>query len=60
MIEMLDRLLDDLISLNNRLILVHCSGAAGKTALLTQLSVRNDLSVFNVGSELGQQRISRN
>lgn len=58
MIEVLDRLLDDLTGLNNRLVLVHCSGAAGKTALLTQLSARKDLPIFNVGLELGRNLLT--
>jgi hypothetical protein len=54
MIDSLEKLIGDLSGLNNRLILLHSSGAAGKTALLTELSARRNAPILNVGVELGR------
>ena len=58
MIERLEKLVDDIISLNSKLVLLIGPPRSGKTALLTQLSGRLDAPVLNVGAELGRQLLA--
>lgn len=55
MIEELEHLVDDIASLNSKLVLLVGPPRSGKTALLAQLSARRDVPVLNVGAVLGRQ-----
>ena len=55
MIEKLEELVDDITSLNSKLVLLIGSPGSGKTFLLSQLSKRQDAPVLNVGTMLGRQ-----
>ena len=58
MIEKLEKLVDDITSLNSKLVLLIGPPRSGKTALLSQLSERRDAPVLNVGAELGRQLLA--
>ncbi len=58
MIEKLDHLVDDLTSLNNKLVLLIGPPRSGKSGLLAQLSERRDTPVLNVGATLGRQLLA--
>lgn len=58
MIDELDRLVDDVSTLNSKLILLIGSPGSGKSALLTQLSERRDARVLNIGADLGQKLLA--
>ena len=58
MIEKLDQLVDDITSLNNKLVLLIGPAQSGKSDLLAQLSERRDTPVLNVGAALGRQLLA--
>lgn len=58
MIEKLEKLVDDITSLNSKLVLLIGPPRSGKTALLAQLSERRDAPVLNVGAALGRQLLA--
>lgn len=58
MIERLEKLVDDINSLNSKLVLLIGPPRSGKTALLAQLSKRRNVPVLNVGAELGRQLLT--
>ena len=58
MIEKLEQLVDDVTSLNSRLVLLIGPTTSGKTNLLAQLSERRDTPVLNVGAALGRQLLA--
>lgn len=58
MIEKLEKLVDDITSLNSKLLLLIGPPRSGKTALLAQLSERRDAPVLNVGAALGHQLLA--
>ena len=55
MIERLEKLVDDITSLNSKLVLLIGPPRSGKTALLGRLSRHRNVPVLNVGAALGQQ-----
>jgi hypothetical protein len=57
-IDMLDRLVDDIASLNSKLVLLVGPPRSGKTQLLAQLSARRNLPVLHVGATLGRQLLA--
>lgn len=58
MIEKLEKLVDDITSLNTKLVLLIGPPRSGKTAFLAQLSERRNTPVLNVGAELGRQLLA--
>lgn len=58
MIEKLDNLVDDITSLNSKLVLLIGPPRSGKTALLAELSERRGAPVLNVGAALGRQLLA--
>lgn len=58
MIEKLEHLVDDITSLNSKLVLLVGPPRSGKSALLHQLSERRDAPVLNVGEALGRQLLA--
>ena len=58
MIEKLEYLVDDIASLNSKLVLVVGPPGSGKSGLLSQLSERKDTPVLNVGAALGRQLLA--
>jgi len=58
MIEQLEKLVEDISSLNSKLVLLIGPPRAGKTALLVQLSERRDAPVLNVGVALGRRLLA--
>jgi hypothetical protein len=54
-LEKLDRLVDDISSLNSKLVLLIGPPRSGKTSLLNDLAKRRQTTVINVGSALGRQ-----
>ena len=58
MIERLEKLVDDITSLNSKLVLLIGPPRSGKTALLAQLSQRRNVPVLNVGAALGRQLLT--
>jgi tRNA A37 N6-isopentenylltransferase MiaA len=58
MIEKLEKLVDDITSLNSKLVLLIGPPRSGKTALLAQLSERRDAPVLNVGAALGRRLLA--
>ncbi|UPY39370.1 BREX-3 system P-loop-containing protein BrxF [Sediminicoccus sp. KRV36] len=55
---MLDRLVDDIASLNSKLVLLVGPPRSGKTDLLAQLSERRNVPVLRVGATLGRQLLA--
>ena len=55
MIEKLENLVDDITSLNSKLVLLIGPPRSGKSRLLAQLSERRDTPVLNVAATLGRQ-----
>ena len=55
MIEKLDRLVDDIASLNSKLALLIGPPRSGKSSLLMQLSARRQVSVLNIGAALSRE-----
>ncbi len=55
MLERLEQLVDDIRSLNSKLILLIGPPRSGKTRLLNKLAKCRQLSLLNVGSDLGRQ-----
>ena len=58
MIEKLENLVDDITSLNSKLVLLIGPPRSGKSVLLAQLSERRDTPVLNVGAGLGRQLLA--
>ena len=58
MIEKLENLVDDITSLNSKLVLLIGPPRSGKSGLLAQLSERKDTPVLNVGAGLGRQLLA--
>ena len=58
MIERLEKLVDDIASLNSKLVLLIGPPRSGKTALLGQLSKRRNVPVLKVGAALGRQLLT--
>ncbi|MCY4237491.1 MAG: BREX-3 system P-loop-containing protein BrxF [Rhodospirillaceae bacterium] len=58
MIERLEKLVDDITSLNSKLVLLVGPPRSGKSVLLTELSERRDSPVLNVGAALGRQLLA--
>ena len=58
MIEKLEHLVNDITSLNSKLVLLIAPPRSGKSALLVQLSERRDTPVLNVGASLGRQLLA--
>lgn len=58
MIEELENLVDDIKSLNSKLLLLIGPPGSGKSALLAQFSERRVVPVLNVGRELGQRLLA--
>lgn len=58
MIQRLERLVDDLTSLNSNLILLIGPPRSGKTALLAELATRKNVSVLNLGVALGRRLLT--
>ena len=58
MIEKLENLVDDITSLNSKLVLLIGPPRSGKSGLLAQLSERRDTPVLNVGAGLGRQLLA--
>jgi hypothetical protein len=57
-LEKLDQLVDEISSLNSKLILLIGPPRSGKTALLNELANRRQTRAINVGSALGRQLLS--
>lgn len=55
MIEKLDRLVDDIGSLNSKLALLIGPPRSGKSSLLMQLSARRQVRVLNIGAALSRE-----
>jgi len=55
MIGKLDRLVDDIASLNSKLALLIGPPRSGKSSLLMQLSARRQVSVLNIGAALSRE-----
>ena len=58
MIEKLEKLVDDITSLNSKLVLLIGSPRSGKSGLLAQLSERRDTPVLNLGAGLGRRLLA--
>lgn len=58
MIERLEKIVDDITSLNSKLVLLIGPPRSGKTALLAELSQRRNVTVLNVGAALGRQLLT--
>ena len=58
MIEKLEHLVDDITSLNSKLVLLVGPPRSGKSALLVKLSERRNTLVLNVGAALGRQLLA--
>ena len=58
MIDTLDRLVDDISKLKNKLILLIGPPRSGKSDLLGQLSARRQAQVLNVGAILGRELLT--
>ena len=58
MIEKLENLVDDITSLNSKLVLLIGPPRSGKSGLLAQLSERRDTPVLNVAATLGRQLLA--
>lgn len=58
MIEKLENLVDDITSLNSKLVLLIGPPRSGKSRLLAQLSERRDTPVLNVAATLGRQLLA--
>jgi hypothetical protein len=57
-IDLLDRLVDDIASLNSKLVLLVGPLRSGKTGLLAELSERRNVPVVHVGATLGRQLLA--
>jgi hypothetical protein len=55
MLERLNQLVEDIQSLNSKLVLLIGPPRSGKTRLLEELANQRQLTVFKVGSSLGRQ-----
>lgn len=55
MIEKLERLIDEIGSLNSKLVLLVGASRSGKTKLLRELGARRNIEPLNVGLELGRR-----
>jgi len=53
-IDLLDRIVDDIASLNSKLVLLVGQPRSGKTDLLARLSERRNVQVLHVGAALGR------
>ena len=58
MIEKLEHLVNDITSLNSKLVLLIGPPRSGKSGLLAQLSKRRETPVLNVGAVLGRQLLA--
>ena len=58
MIEKLENLVDDITTLNSKLVLLIGPPRSGKSGLLAQLSERRDTPVLNVAATLGRQLLA--
>lgn len=58
MIEKLENLVDDITSLNSKLVLLIGPPRSGKSGLLAQLSERRDTPALNVAATLGRQLLA--
>ncbi len=58
MIEKLEHLVDDIATLNSKLVLLIGPPRSGKSSLLAQLSERRNTPVLNVGAALGRQLLA--
>ena len=58
MIEKLENLVDNITSLNSKLVLLIGPPRSGKSRLLAQLSERRDTPVLNVSAGLGRQLLA--
>lgn len=58
MIDKLNRLVDDITSLNSKLVLLISPPQSGKSVLLARLSERRRVRVLNVGATLGRQLLT--
>lgn len=58
MIENLEYLVDDITSLNSKLVLLVGPPRSGKSALLVELSERRGTPVLNVGATLGRKMLA--
>ena len=58
MIEKLENLVDDIASLNSKLVLLIGPPRSGKSGLLAELSERRDTPVLNVAATLGRQLLA--
>lgn len=58
MIDKLDRLVEDITSLNSKLVLLIGPPRSGKSDLLAQLSDRREARVLNVGVTLGRRLLA--
>ena len=58
MIERLEKIVDDITSVNSKLVLLIGPPRSGKTALLSELSQRRNVAVLNVGASLGRQLLT--
>lgn len=58
MIEEIEKLVNDICSLNSKLVLLVGPPRSGKTALIAHLSTRMDVPVFSVGADLGRQLLA--
>lgn len=58
MIEKLEKLVEDITSLNSKLVLLIAPPRSGKSDLLAQLSERRDAPVLNVGAALGRRLLA--
>lgn len=58
MIDKLDRLVEEITSLNSKLLLLIGQPRSGKSDLLARLSARRKARVLNVGATLGRQLLA--
>jgi ABC-type uncharacterized transport system ATPase component len=58
MIEDLERVVEDTVSLNSKLVLLIGQPRTGKSALLDQFSKRTQVQVLNLGAALGRELLS--